>query len=819
VRNRLLVSVVLCSLAVAAAGAPGILDASGRLTDAQRQVERAELNVSAVGLAHSLADERDDMVEHAAAGGSGDGADGGVTPPGGTSQRARVDRQVTEILATGALPAPAARSLRELPQIRRLALRGDSTAQETYEAYGQPLRQLQGVSAGVARGVTGAADPDDAEADALATAEALPHLGRAVEHASATRGLLRGALAAGGLQRQLTTSAQQAHVREQGALADFEETVGATARETFDKTVTGTDVGIAERHLTRLTDRPYLGADDRALDREEVASALSARIDRMRGVHSSLATAELTRLGEARDDAVTALELRVALVGAFLLLAVGASVSTARSLARPLSVLRRGSQRLAAAPEQEEPVRFTGRNDEFADVVRALNALRGTAAALHARATEAEADKAHLARARDELAAEREQLAAECAALRERVDDLPGAGRGTFLHLALRTLGLVERQLGVLESLEAEESDPERLATLFTLDHLATRMRRHSENLLLMAGGEHATGPHAAPVPLLDVLRAAVSEIERYERVTLQTLPPHTRVSGFAAADLSHLVAELLDNATAFSAPDAEVQLSGWLLAGGELMLSVQDEGIGVTEERLAELNARMEPGARESAADDDELGLGLSVVANLAARHGLRVQLRRQKQGGTAAVVFVPRGLLPDRPSPVFPPTGRTTAATGTAVVLPGSEAEANSHALPSRRGARQAPPARVPAQEAPDAAAPDAADGPISTDRTATGADAPGGEAPAAGEDDGAGTLPGTQQVLTDKGLPKRTPRTVAASPSAPAPGRGSANAEELRRRLGGFQRGSLKGQRDAEAEAREGAGRAAKEEEARQ
>lgn len=129
-------------------------------------------------------------------------------------------------------------------------------------------------------------------------------------------------------------------------------------------------------------------------------------------------------------------------------------------------------------------------------------------------------------------------------------------------------------------------------------------------------------------------MRAAVSEIERYERVTIQSLPPHSQIAGFAADDLSHLVAELLENATSFSPPDSHVELSGWLLESGEVMLSVQDEGIGMSAVRMGELNARLADPASFEAGEQaaDGAGLGLQVTSMLAARHGVRVQLREQK-------------------------------------------------------------------------------------------------------------------------------------------------------------------------------------------
>ncbi|HWM35580.1 MAG TPA: nitrate- and nitrite sensing domain-containing protein [Streptomyces sp.] len=897
VRNRLLAGVALCSLAVIGAGTPAVVNGTENLSESQQLVDHAELDKRSVALSHALADERDGMVEYVAAGRtSRDGA--GVTE----EQRARVDRQVTEIRETA--PAAVRNALKKLSRIRQEAQAGKATAQDIHEAYTGTVKTLQDVGASVARSLPARAQTSSGSSGGPANAQALPDLGRAVEQASAVRGLLRGALAGDGGQPGLTAQAQRANVREQAALADFGDAAGTRASETYAKTVTGADVTLAERYLQRLTDRPYLDAGDRGLDHERIDAALSARIDSMRGVQASFAADELKRLEQLRDDDVTGLELRIALVAGCLLIAVGVSVQTARSMARPLSVLTRGSRRLAENPVGEKPVTYSGRNDEFADVVKSLNGMRETVVTVHERAAEAEADNTYLVRSKDSLTAERDRLRGEFAALKEHVDALSGAVHGTFVNLALRTLGLVERQLGVIESLEEEESDPGRLSTLFKLDHLATRMRRYSENLLLLAGAEHATAHHSGPVPLLDVLRAAISEIERYERVELGTLPPHAQVSGFAADDLSHLVAELLDNAATFSPPDTRVQLSGWLLESGEVMLSVEDEGIGITGRRLSSLNARLsvpdgqEPPELDTAVDPQSrerrpeagLGMGLYVVARLASRHGLRAQLRERKQGGIAAVVAVPSTLLPSRPTPVAAPTGdgvRIPAQTSPS--LPGSVAEANSNALPVRRppGAvggggngpalSETPSSETPHSEpshseapyaeggagspssgdtsdAPDVA--DAADDPMVTaaeQAIRKAGDTEGGSgSPLAPQDPAAAPTPAPAQEsvpeqhglapgdgfaeeaarpdtgreaapeaethtdadadadvedpkprVTDKGLPKRRPHQVAAQTGPVQPRKQSANAEELRRRLGGFQRGAQHGRRDAEAE----------------
>ncbi|MZE77816.1 hypothetical protein GTY57_12565, partial [Streptomyces sp. SID5475] len=484
---------------------------------------------------------------------------------------------------------------------------------------------------------------------------------------------------------ELTATAQRTRVQELAAVADFRQTAPAAAKDSYDGTVNGDEADRAERYLKVLTDQPQLSPAELALNQKRVDTALSGRIDLMRAAESALTTEESARLAALRDDDVRSLELAVGLLALCVLVAVGSGMSAARSMTRPLAVLRLGARRVAADPVGEEPVKFTGRNDEYAEAVGAVNELRAKAEGFHRELEKLRAERGGLIRERQKLADKRDELARQKSDLAERLTGLQDRVHSSFVNLSLRTLGLVERQLGLIEGLEERANEPEHLDALYKLDHLATRMRRHSENLLVLSGAEHTT-THSASVPLLDVLRASVSEIERYERVRIQSLPPHARVAGFAADALSHLVAELLENAAAFSPPEDDVELSGWQLENGEVMLSVEDRGIGMTEERLAEVNARLaDPDGEAAGADEDALGLGLYVVARLAARHGIRVELRDQAQGGVTAVVVLPTSLLPTRPEPSHVQSGGTRA---TGVSLPGSVAEANSNALPHRRG-----------------------------------------------------------------------------------------------------------------------------------
>ncbi|POX55622.1 histidine kinase [Streptomyces sp. Ru71] len=699
VRNRLIVAVAVVAAAIAGAGAPSVIAASGQLKDTQDLVTLAGQTQEALTLAHALADERDDVTSYVAA-----GRPKSKAPD--EQRSARVDRQVEELRADTDLPAALRQDLDGIAAVRRAALTGKSSALEAHQAYSAAITELHRLTEQLAQQT-----PPRAGSGAYALAE----LDSAVQQAAATRGLLLAALnvpggsqttidpvtglpetgsgsgdsAAAEQRDALTAAAQQARLRSDAALADFHETAPRQSVTSYDSTVTGPETTTAEKYLARLTDQPALDDDELDTSTKKLDAALSARIELMRGVESALYSHRTQDLEQLRDDDVDALELRIAILGALILLAVGIATAMARSLTRPLAVLRLGSARLAGAedPTAEEAVKFTGRNDEFAQVVRSVNALHAHAVALAERVGTLESDRKHLVGQRQKMADAREELRAELAESAAQLDRLRTSIGSTFVNLALRTLGLVERQLAVIEGLEEREQDPDRLATLFKLDHFATVMRRHSENLLVLAGAEHVQ-QHANPVPLVDVVRAAVSEIERYERVRIAALPPHAHVAGFAADDLSHLLAELMENATAFSPPDVPVEVSGWLLENGEVMLSVQDEGIGMTEDRLTRLNARLadfDPNTPYDQEGEEGLGLGLYVVARLAHRHGVRVQLREQKQGGTAAVVVLPRALLAAAPPTAVAAPAHSASTTQT-FSLPGADAEANSNVLHGR-------------------------------------------------------------------------------------------------------------------------------------
>ncbi|MFD4736308.1 nitrate- and nitrite sensing domain-containing protein [Streptomyces virginiae] len=719
VRRRLVVGVAVAGLTVLAAGAPAVVSASRELNDSQRLVTLADRTRQTLTLTHLLGDERDAVVEYAAKGRPG-------TAKGPVQERiAGTDRQLAEVQAEA--DEGTAQALARVRAVRAEAVDGKGSALAAHQAYTGVIAEL------LAPGVRLAElTPPRAEA-ALTTTRPLAPLGQAVEQASATRGLLLAALAVprgdqspnSAVVDELTTAAQRTRVREQAALDDFARAARPDVRQTLAATVTGPEVKTADDFLKRLTDRPTLTPADRKTDGATVGTALTARIDRMRTVEATLASERASALAALRDDDVTRLEIVVALLGLLFLLAVGVSTAVARSLTRPLSVLRRGAERLATPEGSVEPVRFTGRNDEFAEVVRHLNAVRDQTVSLHTRIAGLDADRRRIIGRTEALAAGRDALEEELTQLRAGLEEHRRIMSTTSVSLSLRTLGLVERQLAVIEELESKEQDPDRLATLFKLDHLATVMRRHNENLLVLAGQEHGHG-QGLPVPLVDVMRAAVSEIERYERVDLAALPSYTQIAGHAADDISHVLAELLENATTFSPPDVKVKVSGWLQGAGDVVLSVVDEGIGVTEDRLEALNTRLStPDAYDEETEAEHgLGLGLYVAGRLAARHGVTAELRTPKHGGTEALVVVPAALLPT--TPVVSPVHTLAMPGGPALRLPGVIAEANENTLPTRRRGTHAAPdpdedAAVEAAVEAEAAVPAEADAPVAAEALA--------------------------------------------------------------------------------------------------
>ncbi|HVV12977.1 ATP-binding protein [Amycolatopsis sp.] len=266
-------------------------------------------------------------------------------------------------------------------------------------------------------------------------------------------------------------------------------------------------------------------------------------------------------------------------------------------------------------------------------------------------------------------------------------------------NVALRDLNLVDSLLSQLEDMESKEEDTDRLAELYSLDHLVTRLRRNAENLRVLAGRD-ASEAAADTSSLVDVVRAGMSSIDHYSRVTIGRVVS-LGVVGFAAEDLSRLLAELLDNATKSSPPNAPVRVSAHLTEQGSVLVRIEDEGIGLPPERLAELNHRL---ADAPVLDDDAVRhMGLAVVRRLAARHEMRTWLDRRVPHGTTASVLLPASLVSELPEAnwsgaqtVVFPQQKPEPAPGFVPEVPAGRAGAGG--LPRRTATAEAPPAPRP-------------------------------------------------------------------------------------------------------------------------
>ncbi len=369
--------------------------------------------------------------------------------------------------------------------------------------------------------------------------------------------------------------------------------------------------------------------------------ALSAELDQR--------SAELNRAAEARQRWFVALAV-VALALTWLL-----TWSVSRSITRPLRSLTRQATSMAdrrlplavlsildTPPGQDvtmpefEPI-TVHTNDEVTDVADALNTVQETAL----------------------------RLAVEQAVLRRNLAD-------SFVNLGRRNQNLLGRQLDFITELEGTESDPGSLANLFRLDHLATRMRRNAESLLVLAGIEPPR-QWAAPVGLTDVIRAALGEVEDYQRVMVRDVEPAT-ILGSAATDLAHVLAELVENAIEYSPATHSVDIRGRNRPDGYALV-VRDAGRGMSGPELEAANRRL--AGAESFTVAPSKSLGHYVAGNLAARHGMRVRLQSGAGTGITATIVIPPGLAaPHAPAPFLPPepSGERAAAGSAGAAEPRS-------------------------------------------------------------------------------------------------------------------------------------------------
>ncbi|MFE0729365.1 nitrate- and nitrite sensing domain-containing protein [Streptomyces antibioticus] len=357
------------------------------------------------------------------------------------------------------------------------------------------------------------------------------------------------------------------------------------------------------------------------ISKENWWALTTLKYDAYRQIQSDMADAAVTEASDIASDAKTSAIITGAAVVVALLLAFILAGAVARQMSRSMRQLRNAAfgiaeQRLPMLVDQlsrTDPGRVDTRvapipittTDEIGEVARAF----------------------------DQVHREAVRLAAEQALLRGNINAI-------FTNLSRRNQSLIEGQLTLITDLENNEADPDQLENLFRLDHLATRMRRNGENLLVLAGEEPGRR-WDQPVPLVDVLRAASSEVEQYERIELSGVP-EAEIHGRAVTDLVHLLAELLENATTFSSPQTKVRVTATRLPDGRVMIEIHDKGIGLTAEDFADINHKLANPPTVDAAISQRMGL--FVVGRLSDRHGIRVQLRPSgEQAGTTSLVMLP--------------------------------------------------------------------------------------------------------------------------------------------------------------------------------
>ena len=472
-------------------------------------------------------------------------------------------------------------------------------------------------------------------------------------------------------------------------------------------------------------------------------TSMSSAIGQLRGVEQQVAASVVARAQQLHQGAADSARLSVILSVILLLAALAATFAVAQSIVRPLRKLRGDALEIASVRLPEKMLAIAAAEDPTAEADVAPVSVGSTD------------EIGEVARAFDQVHREAVKLAANEAVLRRSMNAI-------FVNLSRRSQSLLLRLVRQIDSLEQSEDDPDRLASLFTMDHLVTRMRRHSENLLVFAGHESAH-KQAEPVALPDIVRAAVSEILEFGRVAVN-VQPEISVAGQSVSDIVHLLAEILENATMFSPKHTLVHVTGEALPSGGVLINVTDSGVGLPADRLADLNYRLDnpPAADVSVSRH----MGLFVVSHLAARHGVRVRLRPGDQHGSIALVWIPERLItrpwPDAWQPAVGTAGQSRVYETAGTEWFGKRTQAHL--------ARPVP------------------DSPVDVGwRAAATAVAPAYEG------------------FNTAGLPQRTPRASVIQGTAGEPpaieGAGGAparSADRARAQLGAFQRGSLREER---------------------
>ncbi|MFF3377702.1 nitrate- and nitrite sensing domain-containing protein [Streptomyces sp. NPDC002680] len=554
--------------------------------------------------------------------------------------------------------------LANLDEIRRNAYEDPNNSTQTVESYHRLITQLLDLSQDMAEATS--------NPEMITRTRSLAAFSSAKEYASIQRAVISAALpednkAVGKLSENDRLYADSALSSQESELDSFKSIYGDGAEELLqpidegNPTITAADL-YAKRILQSRDG--IQGLQKRSY--KDWIDDDSAKIQQMKTIELTLLNEMEQKARELRNEA----EQEAIVSGALILLVLGVSLVGAFVVARSMIRSLRRLQDTATKVAQDrlpELVKQLSESDPQ-DVDTSVESV-----GVHSRD-----EIGQVAAAFDDVHREAVRLAAEQALLRGNVNAM-------FTNLSRRSQGLIQRQLSLISELESREADPDQLSSLFKLDHLATRMRRNGENLLVLAGEEPGRR-WTRPVPLVDVLRAAASEVEQYERIELSSVPT-TEVAGRVVNDLVHLLAELLENATSFSSPQTKVKVTGHALPDGRVLIEIHDTGIGLSPEDLAAINERL--AAPPTVDVSVSRRMGLFVVGRLSQRHGIRIQLRPSDSGGTTALVMLPVDVAQGGKKPAPGKPGQGAPAGGPAA------AQAAAGVAAARRNGGQGAPA----------------------------------------------------------------------------------------------------------------------------
>jgi signal transduction histidine kinase len=630
VRSRLVLLIAIPTLTAVVLGGISILSYARSATADGRVQQLASLSANVTVLAQRLEDERDQTVRYIGLGvtnqggrfNTGDAAEltvvrqqQALTNQAVSVVRSELNQINGSFSAQTQLEAATGRTaLQNLRFLRSAATGTHLPALVVVQKYATIIQQLLGLI-----DVTGQGTSDATLGQAI---RVLGLVSRMKEEASEQRAILTYGLLFGQLSPNQLTALNSAVAEQASNLASFNTTASLAQRNLWNNSVSTSFVFEANAEETQaITIQSTTGrltTDTTGVD--TWYGSMSNEIDsQIASVEQALSGQISSRAAALHKSALTAAVAVGAAVLLVLALALFLTVVIGRSMVRPLRRLRAGALEVAGV--------------RLPEMVRRMSEADGGGSFEVAPIDVDSSDEiGEVARAFDQVHREALRLASNEAALRGNVNAM-------FVNLSRRSQSLVERQIRLIDDLEQGEQDPERLSNLFQMDHLATRMRRNSENLLVLAGHE-VSRRWNQPVALVDVLRAAVSEIEQYERVSMN-VQPGISARGQAVNDVVHLVAELVENATSFSSAETPVTVSGHLLNSGGVLLDISDQGVGMGAEEMAHANWRLDNPPVVDVAVSRRMGL--FVVARLAARHGIRVRLRPATTGGLTALVWLP--------------------------------------------------------------------------------------------------------------------------------------------------------------------------------